>query len=258
MKNKAFLVVGMVLILVLAGLAGCSAETATAAETQAQPVNVAVNSQQTGIWVNGEGKVSVTPDLAILSLGVTSTQPTVAEAQSLASEAMDKVMAALTSAGIADKDIQTQRYRIQQETRWDDDTDLEVVTGYSVTNTVIAKIRNLDNVGTVIDAVVVAGGDLIRINDIDFTVEKPEQYYEQAREMAMADAKAKAEQIARLSGATLGKVTYVVEGSVSEPITIAVPTAVYKSEAMSAGAGTSISAGEMYVTLNVQVAYSIQ
>ena len=70
-----------------------------------------------------------------------------AEAQTKASEAMNKVMTALTDSGVAEKDIQTQYFNIRQRTKWDRETDEETVVGYQVTNMVVAKIRDIDKVG---------------------------------------------------------------------------------------------------------------
>ncbi len=118
---------------------------------------------------------------------------------------------------------------------------------------VTAKIREIDEVGTIIDAVAAAGGDFARINSIDFSVDDPSAYYEEAREEAMADARAKAEQLAELVGAKLGKATYISESSY-------VPPPIYRQdiyeEAVPA-ATTSISPGEMEISLTVQVAYTI-
>jgi uncharacterized protein YggE len=254
MKIKALLAAGMVLILLLVSLTGCSGGGVTAAEVP--PVNVNVGNQQTGIWVNGEGKITVTPDIAALSLGVSAQTATVAEAQSQAAEAMDKMITALTDNGVASKDIQTQNYNIQQITRWDDKGMQEVITGYRVSNMVAAKIRNMDKVGSIIDTVAVAGGDLTRINGINFSVDNPEQYYAEARELAMNDAKAKAEQIASLSGIVLGKPTYVSENSYTPFVPY---REVYLKSSMDSSAmpTTPISPGETDIVLNVQVSYAI-
>jgi uncharacterized protein len=252
MKTKLLLAVGMVLILVMVGLAGCSSQ---AGQSTTQPITVNMGNQQTGIWVNGEGKITVTPDLATITLGVATQSETVAEATAKAADAMQKVIASLKINDVSAKDIQTQNYSIQQVTRWDDKNQQQIVIGYSVSNTVVAKVRNLDKIGTTIDAVAEAGGDLTRINGINFSVENPDQYYVQARELAMKDAKAKADQIAKLSGVTLGKVTYVTENSYV-PVTYPV---MYK-DSMAAGASSStpITAGQTDVTLTVQVNYTIQ
>jgi uncharacterized protein YggE len=234
----------------LVGFSACTAGPTTIG-------SVDLSTQQEGIWVSGEGKVTVTPDLATLWLGVEAKAETVAEAQSKAAAAMDDVMNALTDNGVADKDIQTQYFSIDQVTRWDNVKNEEVVTGYRVTNMVEAKIRDMDNVGAIIDAVVAAGGDYIRVNNVAFSVDDPSEYYEEVRAEAMADAKAKAEQLADLAGIELGKPTYIYEGSVYSPVVYrdvgAVPV-----PAEGGGYETSVSPGEVDITLNVQVAYAIE
>lgn len=214
-----------------------------------------ISSQQEGIWVTGTGKVTVTPDLATLTLGIEAQQSNVAQAQSEATQAMNNVIAAVKAQGIADKDIQTQRFSIQQITRYDQQTQREVVVGFRVTNTVTAKIRTLDQVGTIIDAVAQAGGDLTRINGLTFSVEEPSMYYEEARTKAVEDAQKTAAQLASLTGATLGEPVFVSESTQYQPPVpisggIAFPSAAPVAE-------TSISPGETEITLTVQVAYAI-
>jgi len=248
-KKNWLLPISLALVLAIVGLAGCSPGNTVLGEIE----TLNISNQQEGIWVSGKGVVTVTPDIATLRLGVEVQAATVAAAQSQATVTMDEVMAALTDNGIAEKDIQTQYYSIRQVTKWDRDDEEEVVIGYRVTNTVNAKIRDIDKAGTVIDAVAAAGGDLIRIDSIDFSVDDPSAYYEEAREKAMADAKAKAEQLAELAGAKLGKATYISESSQAPP-------PIYRQdiyeEAIPA-AETPISPGEMEISLTVQVAYSI-
>jgi uncharacterized protein len=257
-KMKLRIIMGISLVFLLAAacisLSGCSTNGAAAQDLQ--PVNVTVNSSQQGILVNGEGKITVTPDIATVSLGVSAQASTVAAAQSQASTAMDKVIAALTGNGIAKNDIRTQYFNIQQQTRYDNNTQQSVVTGYMVSNTVSVKIRAVDKTGPIIDAVAVAGGDNTRINGVSFSVEKPEQYNSQVRELAVKDAKSKADEMAKLAGVTLGKATYISEGSVSSPIPYAVPTA--KLDASGGGSTTSISPGQTDITLDVQINYAIQ
>lgn len=255
MKIARWLIaVVMVSTLVTAVMTGCTSDSPAAAAEEATQVNI--SSQQEGIWVTGQGEVSAVPDIAILRLGIEAQDTSVASAQTQAKEAMDKVMEALADSGIAQKDIQTQYFNIYQVTRWDRDTEEEVVTGYRVSNMISAKVRDTDKVGTIIDAVVQAGGDLIRINGVSFSVDDPTEYYEDARKEAMADAKAKAEQLASLAGLKLGKATYIAEGSSGTvyPVPQAgMAFAVEESMAMK----TSISPGEMELTLTVQVGYSI-
>ncbi len=237
-------VISLALVLSLVGFSACGAGTTNIG-------TIDINNQQEGIWVTGQGEVTVTPDLATLWLGVEAQADTVAEAQDQAMEAMDAVMDALTDNGVDEDDIQTQYFSIDQLTRWDGDE--YVVIGYRVSNMVTAKIRNIDNVGAIIDAVAEAGGDLTRINNIAFSVDDPSEYYEEAREEAMADAKAKAEQLAELAGVELGLPTYISEGNIYTPI-------VYRDAGMAVpeeGYVTPISPGELEVTLTVQVVYAI-
>lgn len=250
MKKIWLLVLSLVLVLAVVGLAGCS-PTSTTVEA------VNVSSQQEGMWVTGEGKVSVVPDIVALRLGIEAQEASVAEAQSKGTEAMNRVMDALTDNGVAEKDIQTQYFRIRQITRWDDVKQEEVVIGYRVTNMVTAKIRDIDMVGSIIDAVAVAGGDLTRIDSVDFSIDDPSEYYEEARQEAMADAEAKAKHLATLAGVTLGKPTYILEGAQVPPTVY--PRVVYEVAPVPAPAAAPppISPGEMEISLTVQVAYAI-
>ena len=250
MRRNWLLAVGLVLVLAIVGLAGCSPGTTTPGEIE----QLNISSQQQGIWVTGQGKVTVVPDIATLRLGIEAQETSVAEAQPQASEAMDRVVTALTKNGVAKKDIQTQHFSIRRVTKWDRVKEEEVVVGYSVTNIVITKVRDIDKVGTIIDAVAEAGGDLTRIDSISFTVDDPSDYYEEAREKAMAEAKAKAKQLAELAGVTLGKPTYISEG-IQVPRPISQPGVVYEERAMAAE--TPISPGEMEISLTVQVVYAI-
>jgi len=242
--RKWLLPTGLLLGLSLVFLSGCAAETVN---------NIAegVGTQQDGIWVTGTGEMSVTPDVTILSLGIEARTTTVAEAQAQAAVAMDAVMNVLNDYSVAAEDIKTQYYSIQPMRRWDDGK--EILLGYQVTNTVGVKIRTMEDTGSIIDAVTAAGGDYTRIGSISFTVDDPSAYEVAVREKAMADAKAKAEQLAELAGVTLGKPTYIAESSSYVPVYYDLMRA---AEAASVPE-TLISPGETEISLSVQVVYSI-
>ena len=235
---------GLTLVLAVVGLAACSPNTT------AEVINL--TNQQEGIWVTGQGKVTVAPDVATLQLGIEAQAATVAEAQAQASQVMDRVMTALTKNSVAKKDIQTRYFNITKITRWDDKNQQEVIIGYRVTNIVTAKIRTIDKAGAIIDAVAGAGGDLTRIDSISFSVDDPTAYYGQAREKAMADAKAKAEQMAKLGGVTLGKPIYISESSYFPS-----PTPIRLADQGTPSVETPISPGETDITISVQVVYAI-
>jgi len=241
MKNNWWLILFLVVVLAF-GAAGCAQES-----------NVSVTpQQQTGIWVTGQGEVMAVPDIAELRLGVEVQADTVAEAQTQASAAMDKVQQALEDNGVAEKDIQTQRYSIYPVTKWISDKDEQEIVGYRVTNIVVAKIRDVDEAGAIIDAVAEAGGDSTRIQAISFDVDDKTPYYEQARAKAVEDANNKATQLAELADVGLGKATYISEGAAYLPVR-ADSYDVYPE----VGGTTPISPGELKITVQVQMIYQI-
>jgi uncharacterized protein YggE len=247
------------LVMILITVAGCTygggaqVTPPTIAGYMGAPI-ITSSQQQTGLWVNGEGKSTAAPDLVILSLGVEAESKTVARAQQDASQAMDAVMQALKSNGVADKDIQTQRFSIYPVTQWIEDQQRQIITGYRVTNIVIAKIRQLDKAGPIIDAVAAAGGNLTRIDNIGFSIEDPSPQYNDARAKAIDDAMAKAKQMAGAADVKLGRLIYMSE---STPY---VPNIAVKDYAMRAEAAgpTPISPGELEIQVNVQMVYEIQ
>jgi len=257
-KRRLLLAIGLALIVITIGAVGCYGDFGfpepESTPTPPESSGIILSQQNTGIWVTGEGKVSVVPDVAILNLGVEAQEETVAEAQQQAAEAMEAVMAVLDEQGIAEKDIKTQYFSIYPVRRWENDK--EILVGYRVNNMVTVKIREVDDTGAIIDAVAEAGGDYTRINSIGFTVDEPTDYYEEAREKAMADAEAKAKQLADLAGVDLGKPTYISEGGVFLPV----PREIFlKGEAEAAPSPiTPISPGETEIRLTVQVVYSIE
>jgi hypothetical protein len=228
------------ILLITASCATPSASTPAGAAT--------LSNQPTGISVQGQGVVSVKPDVAEVWLGISVKAATLAAAQREASDRMNQVLAKLTSLGIAEKDIKTVRFSIFPE--YDRDRSL---TGYRVDNIVSVKSKALDKVGELLDGVVEAGAN--RVERVSFTVEDRKPLAAKAREEAMADARAKAEQLARLAGVRLGRPTLVTEsgGVVSPPIPMAL-----SREGGAFTTTTPISPGEMEVRVNVQVTYAIE
>ena len=219
----------------------------------AQAGEVINTTQQVGIWVNGTGKVIATPDVANISLGVQVEAVTLSEANQQAAAAMAALINTLKTQGVADKDIKTQNYSIYPVYDYDKDTGKSSIRGYQVTNTVEAKVRVIANTGQVIDAAVATAGDAIRVNNIYFTLDNPTALETQARELALLDAKAKAEQIARVTGVSLGKVSYVSETSSGTP-RIDVPA--YDKAGMESSV-TPVLPGETNVVVVVQVIFNI-
>ena len=259
MKPNTFMIIVILMLVALAATACSPSPVAyTGMPVTATSAGGIIVSQQTlGLWVNGSGKSYGAPDIVVLLLGVESEQSTVAGAQRSAADAMDNVIRVLKNNGVAEKDIQTKQYNIQQLTQWDDKQNKIIVLGYKVTNMVSAKLHEISKAGTIIDSIVVAGGDLVRISDISFSVDDPSPYYRTAREKAIQAAIDKAKQMADASGVKLGRMLYIDESTGEVPIVR--NTYILKSpyNEAAAPAPTSISGGELEFQATVQIVYEL-
>ena len=228
------------------------------------PVLQTTTSGNTGIWVSGRGSITLEPDLAMLNLGVETTGKTVAAARAEAATAMDAMVVSLKSNGVASIDIQTQFFNISPQYQWTEivengiRTSKQVLVGYRVTNNAAVKIRDMENVGPIMDDVAAAGGDAARINGISFTVEDTSPLMVQLREEAVADAIAKANQFAILTGVGLGRLVFISETGGAVPQVRAFPQAEFALAAAAPAPSTSISGGELEITMSVQAVFTIQ
>ncbi|MEX2375740.1 MAG: SIMPL domain-containing protein, partial [Dehalococcoidia bacterium] len=209
------------------------------------------SSGMRGISVTGEGLVSVRPDIGMVNVGVEVTAPTVADARNNAADAMTAIEDALADQSVNESDIQTQYFNIYPQYSYSEREAPEIVA-FTVSNTVMIKIRNLDNVSAVLDAVIEAGGDAVRVNGIQFTVEDPESFLSDARREAIENARARAEILASAAGVTLGEAISISEST-------GFPGEFYPArESMDMGGGpTPISPGEQQLAVNVSVVFAI-
>jgi uncharacterized protein YggE len=206
------------------------------------------------VRVSGTGIVAGEPDVVVLRIGVSVERDSVKQARTEAAEAMTGVIESLKGNGLLDEDIQTQHFSIHQ--RYDYSKGRREFRGYNVTNTVSAKIRDLDTVGNVIDDAAEAGGDLVEINSIQFTIEDPTKLKMQARVAAMEDAQAKAQTLATEGGVKLGKPISISESGDYYP-----PGPVNLEFAFAADAAaveTPIQSGQLQITVTVNVVYEIE
>src|SRR4030042_1941728 len=264
MKKLWLVLSSMMLVVILIGAGGCvvgegaqvSPPAISAYVTAPDLGGIIYSQQQVGLWVTGEGKTMASPDVVLLTLGIEAEAKTVAEAQRNAAEAMDGVMKALKANGVADKDIQTQRFSIYPVRKWIEDEQREIITDYRGTKMVFAKKRQMDKAGPIIDAVATAGGDLTRIDNIGFTIDDPTSYYKEARAKAVKDAMAKAAQMADSADIKLGKLLYISESTPYIP-QVMVRDYAMKAEGV-APAPTPISPGELEIQVTVQMVYTIR
>lgn len=223
-------------------------------------VGVIGDAQDAGVWVNGVGAVSAPPDLVELDLGVLATAGTVSEAREDAAEAMTAIIGYLSENGVADADIRTRHISIQPQYDWQERIEEgirrseRVLTGYQVSNTVRVLVRELDSTSELLDGAVSAGGDLVRLNGINFRIEDTSELETQAREKAVEDAMARAAELAGNAGVTLGRLVYLSE--VSDGPVFA--ERAFASLAADAGTSTPISPGEQEVRVTVRAVFDIE
>ncbi len=209
--------------------------------------------------VVGHGKVSAVPDVADINIGVVSQGPTAKEALRGNSEAMSTLHRVLKERGIAAKDVETTQIQVSPVYSHPDprksggEDFVPKVVGYRVTNSVEVTVREVAKLGEMLDAVVEAGAN--QVTGIAFRVDKPEQLLDQARKLAMADAKRKAELMAGEAGVVLGPARHIVEAGAMPPRPGMLGGGA--PQMMMARSAAPVAAGEQELSVSVQVSYTI-
>jgi uncharacterized protein YggE len=201
------------------------------------------------ISVTGEATVSVPPDLALVDGGVTSEAKTAREASSANNAAMAKVLAALKSAGIEEKDLQTSQLSLQPQ-RPPNYSGAGAIVGYRASNRVSIRLHDVTKVANVIDTMVGAGAN--DIGGINFMVSEASKLLDEAREKAVADARRKAEIYARAAGVTLGAPLGISEEGAPGPMPYR------KMAAGMAVSPTPVAQGEETLQVTVSVSWAIK
>jgi uncharacterized protein YggE len=219
------------------------------------PQEITVNTSpeaKSGISTSGVGEVTGTPDTMEVDLGVSVLGETVSEATSTAAAEAEAVIAAMTANGVAEEDITTTNYSIYPE--YDYSNNQQRLIGYRVNNTVRAKIRDVTEAGTVLDAVTAAAGNDVTVSGLRFSIEDDTELIAAAREAAWNDALTKATQLAELSGQTLGAATSITETVTSPP-----PPIFYGDEAVARAEGTTpIEPGTSTVMITLAVEFALE
>jgi len=166
------------------------------------------------ISVNGTGRVTLTPDVADLRLGVNITRPTATQARNDAATAMTRVVDAIKKAGVADKDSQTSMLSLQPVYDYSNNGQGKL-TGFQVVNIVSVTARDISKVGDLVDASVTAGAT--SVDGVNFRVDDETKAEAQARSAAVADARAKADALAAAAGVTISGVSSIAEASSTIP-----------------------------------------
>src|SRR5436190_10473631 len=206
------------------------------------------------ISVSGEASVSVAPDLAQVEGGVTSEAKSAREASDANNAAMGKVLLALKSAGIEEKDYQTSRLSLQPQyaQATQGRTVSPQIVGYRASNRVIIKVRDVTKVANVIDTLVGAGAN--EVGGINFIVTQASKALDEARAKAVADARRKAEIYAKAAGVTLGEPLSITEEGAAPPV-------VFRSKMAAPMAGNApapVAPGEELLSITVNVNWVIK
>lgn len=214
--------------------------------------HVMADDMQRTISVTGEGKAVAKPDMATIHTGVVSQAATAKEALAANSKAMEAVLAELKKRSIAAEDVQTSQFNVNPMYKHDERgrTAPEVV-GYQVTNQVRVRVRKLDRLGDVLDALVQAGSN--QMSGISFGLNEQQSILDEARIEAIADARRRAELYAKAAGVGVGKVLKINEQNVRFPQ----PVAMGRSYAMAAEA-VPVAAGEEEFHVTIDVTFALE
>jgi uncharacterized protein len=211
------------------------------------------------ITVSGNGRVTLSPDVARVSLGITITRPTVEAARAEAGRVMGAIVAAAKAKGVAARDIRTSGISLSPQYAPDCVpapsgsvcTKPNSVAGYAMSEQVEVTVRDLDVVGSVIDAATAAGAT--NVNGISFEIDDPAKAETDARIAAIQAAHAQADAMARAAGVSLGQVVSISEGAVAVPYEY--PNA--RAAGPASDVATPVEPGTQDVQASVTVVYAI-
>ena len=217
------------------------------------PTSTASAEEAPTLTMNGIGVARIAPDVAEITLGVVTEAKDAAKAHADNAAQATRVQNAVKALGIAERDIQTTRYDFSPV--YDvKDNGRSVTTGYTVTNSVVVKVRNLDNVGKVIDAALASGAN--RVDSLEFSASDPSAAKNAALADAARDARNKADAVAKALGVRIVRILNVYADAQPYNTPRNFMPMMMAKEAYDAG--TPISAGELSFEASVNISYVIE
>jgi uncharacterized protein YggE len=220
----------------------------------AAPLSALAQAPVPTLTVTGEGGTAVAPDMATVQIGVTNEGETAKSALDANTAAMTGALDRLKAAGIEDRDMQTTGLNLGPRYDYNrtNPDGTPKITGFTASNGVTVRIRALDTLGTVLDAVVADGANTL--NGVSFGLQDPGPNLDEARKGAVADARRKAELYAAAAGVKLGAIQSITEQSgYASPVPMPMAEASYAK----AGAPVPVAAGEVRVTANVTIVWAL-
>jgi uncharacterized protein len=222
------------------------------AAASAQMAQVMTPMAGTRLDVSATGEVTRVPDVAIISAGVVTRQPTASAAIQENATRMERVLAALKRAGVAERDIQTSSINLNPEYRYQENRAPQLV-GYTASNQVSIRFRDIRNTGKILDALVAEGAN--QINGPTLTIDKPEAALDEARLKALANGRARADVYARALGRRVARIVSISESGGSYPVPPPMPMMM---EARAQNADSKILPGEQKLQVTLSIVFDLQ
>jgi uncharacterized protein YggE len=199
------------------------------------------------ITITGQGDIAAAPDMATLSLGVTTTAKTAREAMAENSSQLNAVLETLKSAGVEARDLQTSGLSLQPVWAGKSlSSGANGIEGYTAANQLSVRVRDLASLGATLDAAI--GDGVNTLNGVQFGITTPAPLLDQARQAAFADARHRADIFAAAAGVTLGPVMTISESSGYSP---------QPQFARASMSSTPVESGELSLSASVTVTWQI-
>ena len=231
------------------GLAAAVSLASTATAQVGAPVPII---EGTRLDIVATGESLRTPDIVVINAGIVTEAPTASEALRANNRQMNGVFRALQSAGFADRDIQTASISLSPRYDYSNRNDRRLL-GYTASNQLTIRFRDVDQAGTVIDMLVSQGVN--QINGPSFQVDSPEEALDEARRDAITTARARAELYAAAAGMRVVRIVSISEAGASRPPVVMQRMA---SAAMDMAESVPVAPGEQRLTANVSVTFELQ
>ncbi len=201
------------------------------------------------ITVTGTATVHAVPDMATISIGVTTQGDTAAAAMDANNTAVSAVIGRLIAAKVADRDMQTSSLSVNPNWVSDASGSAQQIKGYVAYNQLSVRVRALDTTGSIVDAVVTDGANAL--NGLTFGLSDPRPVEDEARKEAVADALARAKLIAEAAGDKLGSIVSITEGgNYTDPVPM--------MSKMADDGGAPIAAGEVGISASVTIVWQLR
>lgn len=259
-------VVKMAAVAALGALALWGAVEAVSAMKEFRYIGAGVSASNT-INVSGEGEVFAVPDIATFTVGVTEEAEDVATAQEAVNEQMDAIISFLEGEGIEERDIKTTNYNVRPRYEYRENTGElrepvpgeRVLVGFEVTQRIEVKVRDTERAGEILSGTGSLGAT--NVSGLSFTIDDDDALLAEARELAIADAREKAQTLADDLGVQLVRVVGFNESGGQPPVPYRASFGADDGAAVmeqTAVGGANLPTGENKMTSNVTVTYEIR